>query len=95
MAKDEPQSYGSEKDWLTGDTGQKVSRLKGPLNSQHADFYASRHHDGPPEGGGVSPEEQAPPAGAPGDAQTPVQKVTARESGAKRRSYWKDRDYKP
>ena len=27
MAKNEPQSYGSEKEWLTGDTGQAVNRL--------------------------------------------------------------------
>jgi len=94
MAKNEPQSYGSEKEWLTGDTGQTVNRLKGHPNSQHADFYASRHHDSPPEGGS-SPEEAQPAGPASGDAHTPVQKVTAKERGAKRHSYWKDRDYKP
>ena len=95
MAKNEPQSYGSDKEWLTGDTGQTVNRLKGPSNSQHADFYASRHHDDePPQGGRVSPDESQPSGDARG-GETPVQKVTARPSGAKRQSYWKDRDFKP
>jgi hypothetical protein len=32
--KSEPQSYGSQKDWLTGETGQTV-------NSESGDFYAN------------------------------------------------------
>jgi len=54
-----------------------------PLTEQHS----------PPEGGSVSPDEWQPIA-LSGDAQTPVQGVTAREAGAKRHSYFKDRDYK-
>jgi hypothetical protein len=66
MAKNEPQSYGSQQEWLTGETGQKVNPSEGgPDNDASAD-----------------------------DAQGPVQKVTAEESGAKRESYFKDRDYK-
>jgi hypothetical protein len=98
MAKNEPQSYGSEKEWLTGDTGQTVNRLKGPPNSQHADFYASRPHEesAPDQGGKVSADsrDQAEQKGSSDDAQTPVQKVTAKEQGARRQSFWKDRDYK-
>jgi hypothetical protein len=60
MAKNEPQSYGS---------------------------------DTPPEGGS-SPEESQPVGPPSGDAHTPVQKVTAQEGGARRDSYFKDRDYK-
>jgi hypothetical protein len=97
MAKNEPQSYGSEKEWLTGETGQTVNRLKGHPNSQNADFYASRHDDDPPEGGEV-PSDSQQQAAARGDltkgAQSPVQGVTAKDQGAKRESYWKDRDYK-
>ena len=93
MAKDEPQSYGSDKEWLTGETGQTVNGLKDHPNSQHAEFYRSRHDEAPPEGGS-SPEESQPVGPTSGDAHTPVQKVTARERGAKRDSYWKERDYK-
>lgn len=97
MAKNEPQSYGSEKEWVTGETGQTVNRLKGHPNSQHADFYSSRHDDSPADGGEVpadSQQQSAAPAGRAVDAHTPVQKVTAKDQGAKRESYWKDRDYK-
>jgi hypothetical protein len=98
MAKNEPQSYGSEKEWLTGETGQTVNRVKGQPDSQHADFYASRHDDNPTQGGDVPEESQQQSAAAAGsaeDAHNPVQKVTAKNQGAKRESYWKDRDYQP
>ena len=98
MAKNEPQSYGSDQEWLTGDTGQTVNRLKGPPNSQNADFYASRNHEesAPEQGGSASTDfrDQAERTASGDDAQGPVQKVTAKEQGAKRRSFWKDRDYK-
>lgn len=38
----EPQSYGSQQDWLTGKTGQEVNRQKGQPNSQRGDFNAER-----------------------------------------------------
>ena len=53
-----------------------------------------------PQSYGNRPEQPAssqhadPETCATEDAQNPVQKVTARESGAKRRSFWKERDYK-
>ena len=90
--KNEPQSYGSSEEWVKGDTAQTVNRLKGPPNSQHGDFWAERQHGDDSPG----PEQGSPdnPVGPARDAHDPVQKVTARESGAKRQSYWKDRDYK-
>ena len=87
----EPQSYGSGEDWVTGDTGQTVNRMKGAPNSQNADFYASRHDQQP----GTTPAEAVEteqPQGPATGAHDSVHNVTARESGAKRQSYWKDRD---
>lgn len=46
----EPQSYGSQDAWVTGETGQEVNPQKGNLNSQHGDFYASRQKGDQKEG---------------------------------------------
>ena len=91
--KKEPQSYGSGEDWVTGDTGQNVNRPKGTPDAEHSDFYASRH-DQQPETTPAEAPPQEQPAGPAGAAHDPVQKAPAREGGAKRQSYWKDRDYK-
>lgn len=101
--KKEPQSYGSGEQWVRGDTGQTVNRLKGTPNSQNADFYASRHEQDDQSTPRTAPEPAENDGGADfgareregsGSAQNPVQKVTAKDSGAKRESYWKERDYK-
>lgn len=95
----EPQSYGSQGDWLSGNTGQEVNRQKGNSNSQHADFYSSHREseeNAPDQGGRVSPEQMAEndqASGRSGEEETPVQKVTALEGGAKTDSYFKRRDY--
>ena len=90
--KNEPQSYGSQSEWVRGDVGQDVNRLEGNLNSQKSDFYESRESES-----GVSPEQIAgnqQPSGVSLDEGEPVQKVTDAESGAKRDGYFKKRDYK-
>ncbi|HUP46117.1 MAG TPA: hypothetical protein VM779_11460 [Thermoanaerobaculia bacterium] len=59
MAK-EPQSYGSQKDWVEGDVGGTVNRQKGKPDPQHGDFYESRRdaeESGPDQGGHVSDEQ--------------------------------------
>jgi len=88
--ENEPQSYGSQSEWVRGDVGQEVNRLKGNPNSQRSDFYESRRET-------VSPEQLADneqPSARPDEDDTlPVQKVEAEESGAKRDSYFKRRDY--
>jgi hypothetical protein len=38
----EPQSYGSQSEWVRGDVGQEVNRLKGNPNSQKSDFSESK-----------------------------------------------------
>ena len=43
--KNEPQSYGSQSEWVRGDVGQDVNRLEGNPNSQKSDFYESRESE--------------------------------------------------
>lgn len=87
----EPQSYGSQSEWVRGDVGQEVNRLKGNPNSQKGDFFEERET---PDS--VSPEQIEENREASGQALEegePVQKVKAEESGARRDSYFKKRDY--
>lgn len=83
----EPQSYGSQGEWLTGKTEQKIQGLKGGFPNKHQDESA------PHQGGDVSPvqaNEHAMPSGPPTDT---VRKMSVDESGAKRGGYFKERDY--
>jgi len=95
MAKDEPQSYGSQAEWNSGDVGQTVNRQKSEPTPQNAEFYESRHdHDEIP--GTTSPlqiAESVEPIGATTGDDKPVQKVTGQPTGAKRGGYFKKRDY--
>jgi hypothetical protein len=102
MAKEkEPQSYGSQADWVSGDVGGTVNKQKGSPSPQHDDFYAGRRDaeasEGDP-GGQVSDEQLAENARLSGrgreSEEQPVTKVTDQESGAKRGGFFKDRDYK-
>ena len=97
----EPQSYGSQGDWVTGNVDEEVNRLKGHPSSQHGDFYESRveeEREHPDQGGKVSPaqiEENVQPGGrAETDGDAPPRNVATAYGGAKRHSYFRDRDYK-
>jgi hypothetical protein len=87
--KKEPQSYGSQGDWVTGKTGQKP-------NLEHTGgFDEARESEtsAPHQGGDTSPvqaSEHAMPSGPPTDSG---HNVTVSESGAKRGGYFKERDY--
>ncbi|HKS23153.1 MAG TPA: hypothetical protein VJZ76_10175 [Thermoanaerobaculia bacterium] len=98
----EPQSYGSGGDWQTGNVDEEVNRQKGHPSAQHGDFYESRRdseetHEH--QGGKVSPEqieENAQPGGQPdAGGDVPPRNVSTEAGGAKRLSYFRDRDYKP
>lgn len=99
--ENEPQSYGSQGEWLTGKTGQKVNETKGHPTSQHGDFYESRiEGEASPgdQGGKVSDRQLAENSQASGGRQTdddaqPISRVTTTPSGAKRDSSFKRRDY--
>ena len=92
--KNEPQSYGSQSEWVRGDVGQEVNRLKGNPNSQRSEFYGSRREEEQPDT--VSPEQRAEnvaPVGPAYEVEGPAQKITDQPAGAKRDSYFKRRDY--
>ena len=100
MAK-EPQSYGSQKDWVTGHVGETVNRQNSDHPPQHDDFYDSRRgseESGEHQGGHVSDEQLAEntqqSAGATTEDEQPTGRINDQKSGAKRGGYFKDRDYK-
>lgn len=99
----EPQSYGSNEDWVTGKTGQTVQDQKSSPPPEHRDFYDARHESeqsAPTQGGLPSPHQEAESAGqsraAGGAAEgedAPAPKVTTQDGGAKRDSFFRKRDY--
>ena len=88
--KKEPQSYGSQGEWVRGSTGQKVNDQKSAPPAEHADFYDERREaedSGSAQGGLVSPvqlAENVQPSGPAGDETT---RTTEGES------YFRKRDY--
>lgn len=90
----EPQSYGSQGEWVTGKTGQSVNQQKsGPT-------YENRHESetsAPHQGGDVSEEQLADNVQAAGggsdDEANANKRVSGQETGAKRGGFFKDRDY--
>ena len=102
MAKNEPQSYGSQKEWVTGKTGQNVNDPKSEPAPEHAEFYDSSREaetQSDDQGGKVSPQQLADNAQAgtsitTGESAQPISKVSTQDGGAKRGGYFKDRDYK-
>lgn len=93
MANDtrEPQSYGSQGDWTSGKTGQQVHDQKSPVER------VEESSDDSTRGGLVSDVQLADNAqregATSGDVEMTVQQVTGRESGAKRGSFFRRRDY--
>jgi hypothetical protein len=101
--KNEPQSYGSGEEWVTGETGQKVNAPKSSPTAEHQEFYDSRRDaegSAPHQGGHTSAaqladhEQASAPAGNAAETDhQPVTKVTSNEGGAKRDSFFRKRDY--
>jgi hypothetical protein len=96
----EPQSYGSQGDWVSGKVDEEVNRQK-DVPSSHPHFYENRRDSegsGSDQGGKVSPFQAGESAGWYPQASEidyePVQKVSARKKGAKRGSFFRDRDYR-
>jgi hypothetical protein len=96
----EPQSYGSEKDWVTGRTGQEVNDQDSAPAPEHADFYDERRESessGSTQGGLTSPVQLAENAQVTGrpmhDDESPLNGVTTTPGGAKRGGFFKKRDY--
>jgi hypothetical protein len=101
MARDtrEPQSYGSGEDWVPGRTGQRVNDPKAEPEPEHAELYDERRESDrrdSNQGGHLSDFQRADgaePSDYVSDPYTPVQKVTTRDGGAKRDSFFRKRDY--
>lgn len=96
----EPQSYGSQGEWVSGKTGQQVNRQKSEPTGDQAGFYDNRHDSAtsaPHQGGDVSDvqsRDQVPlDTRAIDDDDTAVKGVSTQEHGAKRGSFFKNRDY--
>lgn len=99
----EPQSYGSQADWTSGKTGQEVTDQKSEPRPEHREFYDDRReaeeNDGV-SGGLTSPYQLADNAINEGavnyeggrDSES-VPRISSQESGAKRGSFFKKRDY--
>ncbi len=102
MPKDtkEPQSYGSDRDWVTGHTGQEVNDQASAPTAEHREFYDERRESetsAPSQGGRTSDfqlAENAQPAGSTtGADESPLNGVTTSRGGAKRGSWFRKRDY--
>lgn len=92
----EPQSYGSESDWLTGKTGQTVENTPERTSRHDEDFYDSRNrHEG--ETPAADPEVTSDPVGGSSPVRTSDSPSTTTRAGdavEERDSFFKDRDYK-
>ncbi|HXI14638.1 MAG TPA: hypothetical protein VNM92_18625, partial [Thermoanaerobaculia bacterium] len=93
---EEPQSYGSEKDWVAGKTAQKVneSQKKPAPSSEFYDSVTGSEVAAIADHGSRSPVDRAEDAALRSDTTktNSVVKDTGDESGH-RDSYFKDRDY--
>lgn len=101
--KNEPQSYGSSGEWVTGETGQKVHDPKSAPPPEHREFYDERRESettAQHQGGRTSEfqrieneEANAGTGGPTAEPALPTQKVTGAAGGAKQDGYFKKRDY--
>jgi hypothetical protein len=97
----EPQSYGSQADGQTGDTGQEASTLNGHPGSQHADFYESRREietNAPDQRGLSQPEwtdhvDVLRPIQTVAEVEDSARKITGEKGGARREGFFRKRDY--
>jgi hypothetical protein len=101
MPKDmkEPQSYGSEKDWVTGKTGNEVNDQDSAPPPAQQEFYDDRRESESSDsysGGKTSPvqvaENLAAARNTPGDA-VPRDEGAREIDGSRKESYFKQRDY--
>jgi hypothetical protein len=97
----EPQSYGSNGEWLKGKTGQTVERTPERTDRHDESFYESRHELPPDRSiGGKVGEIQAAESSDPMDETAPAPSVTGTAStrvatdSDQRKSYFRDRDYR-
>ncbi len=94
----EPQSYGSEGGWVSGKTGQRPNDPKATPPAEHREFYENRQEETDSrshQGGQISSvqlQDQPRVTHYAPDERSPSP-ITQKHSGAKRESYFKNRDY--
>jgi hypothetical protein len=103
--RNEPQSYGSGEEWVTGETAEEVNAQKSTPPPEHREFYDSRrdsegsdaHQGGHTSGVQLADCDHANGECDHGDAATvdqqPVTKVTTDHGGARHDSFFRKRDY--
>ena len=96
----EPQSYGSQGEWVSGKTGQQVNRQKSEPPAGQSSSYENRRDSetsAPHQGGDVSPVQSSDreplDVSAIENEETVLKGISTQEHGAKRGSFFKDRDY--
>ena len=89
----EPQSYGSEKDWLEGKTDQTVENTPSRTSRHDESFYDNRHEDEPTDAAPDSGKER--PARALDTSSVPLVRSGKKvaESNETRQSFFRSRDY--
>ena len=101
MPKDmkEPQSYGSDKDWVTGKTGGEVNDQDAAPPAAQQEFYEDRRESESTDrhtGGKTSPvqaaENAAAAANKSGDG-APRDEGARETDGSRKESYFRQRDY--
>ena len=98
----EPQSYGSNGDWVSGKTSQSVERTQERVDRHDERFYESRHDATPSAelGGEVNSVQAAESDADPMDETAPPPRVTGTAAtrvgtdSDQRKSFFRDRDYK-
>lgn len=92
----EPQSYGSEKDWLTGRTGETVDRTPEKTSRHDEEFYDGDRdrEDSPGTKGGTTPSvSDASHTSTRADVTGSAPKKVSLRAAGERQSYFKKRDY--
>lgn len=95
----EPQSYGSEADWLSGKTGETVQNTPNRVSRHDEEFYEDRHQSKESEApdGGMQTPKRADLKNAPAADQSKTEitgTATTKVSDASdRKSFFKKRDY--
>lgn len=91
----EPQSYGSESDWLTGRTDQTVNRTPERASRHDEEFYENRHDQSGEVTEGRTPAPDAESVASPEQMEEGASATTkVDETTGGRDSYFKNRDYR-
>lgn len=95
----EPQSYGSNRDWLEGTTGQTVDRTPEKSSRHDEEFYRDRRDSEHSAGsqGGVTPDHQRRDAQRSDTTRSEITGTGTTKVAADsdmRRSWFRERDYK-